>query len=265
MTAVKARDSPDLVRACPPRHEAFPRTPALGVNHPRPPVSWPLRCLVGGLPLAVAACTPQYLGEDQIDLVMTVSDPARDFSALRSYALPSRLVDLCVASAVAPPGDPAMGGAGGADGSDQVEVDDEDCLPARHELDVALLGVIREQMNEWGYREVEDLAAETPDVVLLGGIVTERFLNSRDGVPFCDASPLYRVCWEVAALPLRIPRGSVLLELVLTDESKQGTLKSAWSAVLGNLLDEAVEEADVISRVEQAFAQSPALEEGGAP
>ncbi|HEU5075937.1 MAG TPA: hypothetical protein VFU02_17205, partial [Polyangiaceae bacterium] len=115
-------------------------------------------------PLALGACYPEPLTTGEMDVVVTVKDSGRNYSALKTYALPDRVFDLCeVAENL---------GEGGAAGSPSDDDDDDDgCNEVSHRYDRDVLETIASNLEDLGFVEAQD--PEAADVVVLPGITAQ--------------------------------------------------------------------------------------------
>lgn len=213
-----------------------------------------------GLSLALVGCTRKSLTVAEADVVVTFEGKETDHSTLKTYLLPDEIVDLCAEGDEAGEGD-APGGAGG-----RPEI--ASCIEADHRLDDEVLDALRDNLNALGYREIEDPSAETPDVVLLVGIVARNNWYLASG-GYCYPYYYYYGCWYPSyTYAYNLPTNAYLIDMADTKLSSGGTLVSAWTAVLQGLQEASSEKTGperIRDAMDQAFKQSPYLSEGGEP
>ncbi len=220
--------------------------------------------------LLEVGCAPQVVTVEETDVIATVIDPERDFGELRTYAVAGRVVELCHEASFIPASGP--GGAGNAETEERQEgmggaqsSDSGDCLDVDHGHDDAILTALDGQMNELGYERV-DATEQTPDVILVAGIVAQDALYLWRNFLWCGAHFLYQGCWAPTyEHPFRLTEGTVMVDMIVTAESAGGELTSAWTGVLSGLLSRSPDSEEIGSAMAQAFEQSPRLAEGGTP
>lgn len=121
--------------------------------------------------LASLGCYP--LGFDsasELDTVLTWENPDADSTRFKTYAIPDSVVDLCSDdTSEFPPYGP--GGAGTA-GSSSREF--ENCEEADHRYDDAIIETVRANMDALGFEEVPLEDGQSPDVIIMPGIVASR-------------------------------------------------------------------------------------------
>lgn len=224
----------------------------------------------------MSACSFESLNPSETDAVITFRDPARDYAKIRTYALGQKVSDLCQLKSDEESSGPFFqaGGAGGTSGHS--EFDSGNCVEVDHKKDALILETIEANMENLGFRRIEDPSAEEPDVVLFVGIMAreDRLLST---TAWCDPFAGFTGCWipfDGPAYGLR--DGSLLVEMVDVERSEDGLYTAAWTFVAQGLLSrfnpprEPEDSGGLVSpeRVERlinlGFEQSPYLAEGGA-
>lgn len=228
---------------------------------------------------ATSACSFESLNPSETDAVITVRDQTRDYSKIRTYALGQKVTDLCQLKSDEESEGPTFpaGGAGGVGGmASQSEFDSGNCVEVDHKKDALILQTIADNMDELGYRRIDDLSAEEPDVVLFVGIMAreDRLLST---TAWCNPFVGFTGCWVPFNEPAYGLRdGSLLVEMVDVERSEDGLFTSAWTFVAQGLLSRfnpprepgdgggLVSPERVESAINQGFEQSPYLVKGGA-
>jgi hypothetical protein len=208
---------------------------------------------------AAPACAPQPFAPEEIDVIATRQAEGADFGDLRTFSMPSYVVDLCEELTDIPPG--GLGGAGGAGPLDDLET----CEAPDHSLDDLVLEEVRAQLEALGYEEVE--ADADPDIAVLIGLVAQADLRVWDGVPWCYAHSLFPGCWQPTyEYQYRLPYGTLLMDFVLPAESQSDSeLVSVFTTVLAGVAIPEADDERMISAIQTAFEQAPYLADGGAP
>jgi len=206
--------------------------------------------------LSAPGCAPQPFAPDEIDIVATRAAVGADFSELRTFSMPSYVVDLCEELEDIPPG-----GLGGQGGSGSVE-DLENCVEPDHSLDELVLDLVREELTALGYEEVD--AEAEPDIAIVIGLVAQLQLEVWESVPWCYAHELFPGCWQPTYdYPYRVPYGSLLMDFVLPEES-DNALESVSTMVLAGVAIPEADDERMTTAIETAFEQATYLAEGGA-
>jgi len=211
-------------------------------------------------PLAVGACYPEPLTTGEMDVVVTVKDADRNYSKLKTYALPDQVFDLCeIAQAI---------GEGGAAGSANDDDDDDDaCEDVNHRFDDEVLETIADNLEDLGYTPASD--PENADVVVLPGVTAQD--NWYVYYPYCDyyyGYYWYPYCWYYpwSATAVNYPVGSLVLYMLAPKEADDVARKMpiAWVGVVRGLLGSSSDSnaERVQAGIDQAFAQSRYLGEG---
>lgn len=212
-----------------------------------------------------AACSYEALTTAETDVVVTVRAEGRSFEGFKTYALPDQVSDLCdELEEDAADGPLGLGGEGGRSFGD---LDLDDCIEVSHRHDDLVLETVAEQMDALGYRRIEDPEAETPDVVILAGWVAQDNYFMGSTVGWCDPYYYYYGCWyPTYSYVYNLPTSALVLDMVVVDESSEGELASAWFFAAQGLYEQSAElsaEERITRAIEQGFAQSPYLGEGG--
>lgn len=210
-------------------------------------------------PVALGACYPEPLTTGEMDVVITVKDSGRNYSKLKTYALPDQVFDLCeVAASI---------GEGGAAGTANDDDDgDDDCEDVSHRYDDEVLATVADNLEELGF-----VAARNPedaDVVVFPGITAQD--NWYVYYPYCDYwySYWYPYCWYYPWTPTAVnyPVGTLVLYMLAASEADEVAMKIpvVWVGVVRGLLSSSADtNADrVEAGIDQAFAQSRYLGEG---
>lgn len=219
-------------------------------------------CIFGGL-LVNAACSGGTLEVEETDVVVTLKDEGRDYSAFVTYVLPESVADLCPSDVEF--GDNGMGsGPGGGGGAYPVP---PHCRKADHSLDEEILASLRRNLDELGYREV-DPEEEQPDLALFVGLVAQDHWYEASGPVYCSYDYWMWGCWYAPHSYLfNLPTSAILIDMVVVEESQDGLLSSAWTVAVQGLYAHSENksgEERVRDAIDQAFEQSPYLEDGGA-
>lgn len=202
---------------------------------------------------AFIGCTTQTLSIAESDVVVTFEDEDRDYSKIKTFSLPTRVVELCEA---------AMGGASGQ--GDEVP----SCFEVGHDWDETIIEGLRSHMEALGYREVTAPAEETPDVAFFLGTIAQNnwYLTTSPGYCYDDSFWWYEPCWYPGySYRYNLPTGTLLVEMGALDGKKK-KVASAWTAVLRGLSaqsSQATEKQRVTAAIARAFQQSPYLANGG--
>lgn len=212
-------------------------------------------------PLAIGACYPEPLTTGEMDVVVTVKDPDRNYSKLKTYALPDQVFDLCeIAQEI---------GEGGAAGfsNDDDDRDDDACEDVNHRFDDDVLETIADNLEDLGF--VPALNPEDADVVVLPGVTAQD--NWYVYYPYCDyyyGYYWYPYCWYYpwAATAVNYPVGSLVLYMLAPSEADEVARRMpiAWVGVVRGLLSSSSDSnaERVQAGIDQAFAQSRYLGEG---
>lgn len=211
-----------------------------------------LSLVVGLVATGLLSCTYKSLDIDETDVALTFEDEDRDYSKLRTFYVPDKVVDLCEA---------AVGGSSG------IDEDDVDCYDADRSLDKTILEELKSHMEDLGYEEV-DPDEETPDVAFfVGSVVRDNwYLVSSPGYCYDYYYWWYYGCWYPGySYAYNLPTASILIEMAALDEEEQEA-SSAWTAVLSGLYERSDDKSGqerVRDAMARAFDQSPYLAEGG--
>jgi Domain of unknown function (DUF4136) len=214
--------------------------------------------------LGGVACSTDALIVSEVDAVVTVADPGRNFSQYETFALTSEVSDLCYLASELGLGGAGgalselpsiLGGAGGAGGEGS-----DPCLSLDHSADAALQKAVSGQLKELGYRQVE--LGSKPDLVVTLGAVARGNWFYDPAFAWCD-SDLGLPCWvPKESYPYSFPYGSVLVALVDPDESTSTKRSVVWFAALtsgyaleGNVTDQTA----LTIALAQAISQTPQL------
>lgn len=212
-------------------------------------------CALAAL-FAAPACAPQPFSPEEIDVIATRAAEDADFTELRTFSMPARVIDLCEELSEIPPG--GLGGAGGAGPLD----DTDTCEEPDHSLDRLVLSRVRAELEALGYEEVAP--DDDPDFAVLIGLVAQADLRVWGGVPWCYAHALFPGCWKPTyQYQYRLPYGSLLMDFVLPEKSKKN-LSSVFTAVLAGVAIPDADDDRLTDAIETAFAQAPYLADGGA-
>ena len=214
-------------------------------------------------PLAIGACYPEPLTTGEMDVVITVKDSGRNYSALKTYALPDQVFDLCEVAANLGEGG-AAGSASDGDGDDDDA--DDGCKDVSHRYDDEVLATIAENLEDLGFVEAQN--PEDADVVVFPGITAQD--NWYVYYPYCDYwySYWYPYCWYYPWTPTAVnyPVGTLVLYMLAASEADDVALKMpvVWLGVVRGILSSSSDTnaERVEAGVNQAFAQSRYLGEG---
>lgn len=210
----------------------------------------------GVVPLiCVLSCSSAHLEEDETDVVVTIKDHDRDYTLLRTYYLPHKVVDLCESGA---------GGAGGMAGTESIE----NCKPADHSLDDTILAELRSNLDALGYREIEDPEEEEPDVAFFVGLVAQDHWFLETAPAYCyDYYYYYWGCWYPSySYAYNLPTSTIVIDMADVSAVREDEFDSAWTALLQGLQRTTRPETSknrVKDAMARAFSQSPYLESGG--
>ncbi|HSC88380.1 MAG TPA: DUF4136 domain-containing protein [Polyangiaceae bacterium] len=203
--------------------------------------------------LSMGACSFEGLTTSETDVVITIEDEERDYSAFGTYALTDQVVDLC--QVAGEDGVIPLGGAGG-------ELNLETCFELDHRYDQDLIDAVRRNMEAIGYQEVAQ--DENPDVTLLLGAVTRNNWFYAYGYWWCDPYYYYYCWYPPVSYVYNLPMGTILLNLIDNSQTTpDGKLTSAWFAALSGLYEQASDKTfpeRINEGVDKAFKQSPYLE-----
>ena len=208
-------------------------------------------------PLAMGACYPEPLTTGEMDVVITVKDSKRDYSTLKTYALPDQVFDLCDVGANL--------GEGGAAGRD-INDDTDECEDVNHRYDRQVLETIADNMDALGFDQVD--SPEDADVAVLPGVTAQD--NWYVYYPYCDYwyGYYYPYCWYYPWTPTAVnyPVGTLVLYMVAPSEADDVAMKMpiVWVGVGRGLLSSSADAnaERVETAIDQAFAQSRYLGEG---
>ncbi|MGF1509778.1 MAG: DUF4136 domain-containing protein [Myxococcota bacterium] len=190
--------------------------------------------------LVAGACYPtEFETTSETDVVLTIRDPDRDYSVNRTFVITSTVFDL----------------------TDLLEPTPTEELS--DEFDELILDTIRDNMLDLGYREVQDLDAETPDVgVFVGKVVSETWVIYN--LP--GWNPWYPVFPPVFYPPFPIVGqyrfGTLFFPIIeIGDRSEEDPVIVQWLALSDGLLStsESTNASRVVDAIDQAFEQSPYL------
>lgn len=210
--------------------------------------------------LCIAGCAPQPLADEEVDVVATRRSETADFEELRTFSMPKAVIDLCDELGEIQPG--GLGGAGGEGGAGSLDGLDS-CTEPDHSLDDLALDTIANELEGLGYEEVDSDAH--PDIAVLVGLVAQTELHLWEGVPWCYAHDLFRGCWDPGyEYPYNLKYGTLLMDFALPGQSED-ELVSVWTTILSGVARPDADEDVMTAAIEQAFEQSPYLEDGGAP
>lgn len=185
-----------------------------------------------GAIFAFASCYPNRFDEvDDYETVLTLFNETKDFGSYQTYAL----------------------------GDDQgiIEIGDNQDVDVTHAYDAAFFARIRANMNDRGYVEVDD--PFTADLVILAGVATTDWLVTScyywwDYYCWYYCYPGYGWCYPYYATTYTT--GTVVTFMIDNRNYVEGTnAELAWVASIGSVLQG--QGADVVLKVDQAFAQSP--------
>jgi hypothetical protein len=186
-----------------------------------------------GAILTLASCYPNRFDEvDDYETVLTLFNESADFGAYQTYAL--------------------------ADDRGLIEIGDD--VDVTHAYDASFFQRIRANMNERGYTEIDDPAAA--DLVILAGVTTTDYLVSScyywwDYYCWYYCYPGYGWCYP--AYVATYTTGTVVAFMIDNANYVPGTNATlAWTFSVGSIL--AGNAADVVLKVDQAFAQSPYIQ-----
>ncbi|HSC85748.1 MAG TPA: DUF4136 domain-containing protein [Polyangiaceae bacterium] len=216
--------------------------------------------------LTVLACSYESLTAAETDVVLTIRDDGRDYSAYRTYALSTEVVDLC--GLVDPDNglDPLpIGGAGGVGGRTGFD-DDDNCIEINHDQDAVIIDEVAKQMDAYGYTKV-DSVADDPDVVVLLGVVARNNWQYQPAYPWCDPYYYYWCWYPSTGYVYNLPTAAVLINMIDAQETATDDLQSVWFAALQGLFqtDSTVStEQRIRAGIGQAFTQSSYLKLQGA-
>jgi len=212
-------------------------------------------------PLAMGACYPEPLTTGEMDVVVTVEDPDRNYAKLKTYALPDQVFDLCeIAQEI------GEGGAAGRSNDDRND-DDGACEDVNHRFDDDVLETIADNLEDLGFIPASD--PEHADVVVLPGVTAQD--NWYVYYPYCDyyyGYYWYPYCWYYpwTATAVNYPVGSLVLYMLAPSEADEAARKMpiAWVGVVRGLLSSSSDSnaERVQAGIDQAFAQSRYLGEG---
>jgi len=208
-------------------------------------------------PLAIGACYPEPLTTAETDVVVTVRDSDRDYSKLKTYALPEEVFDLCeIAEGL---------GEGGAAGFNNTDAGDQtsECKEVSHRYDDEVLDNIADNLEELGF--VRAANPDEADVQLIPGIAAQD--NWYVYYPYCDYWYSY-YCWyypwPTTAVNYEI--GTFVMYMLASKDADAVTQRVpvAWVGVLRGMLSSSTDAnfERVESGIDQAFAQSGYLGEG---
>lgn len=235
-----------------------------------------LRTILTGTAAALflGSCYPQgFNSVGELDTVLTWQDKGRDYSELRTYDVPAQVIDLCEVDFenLPPIGQGGPAGEGGSAGGHGIS----DCYEAEHKFDAVILDAIHENMTALGYKRARVADGDSPDVVVVVGIVASTTWLVAQSYPmwwyygggyygywggYYGWSSYYP--WTTA---VEYPTGTVVLDMLVVKEadSENRRIPSAWIAAargLGSLTtSSANQKARVRATIDQAFAQSPYL------
>ncbi len=212
-----------------------------------------------------AACSGGGLEIEETDVVVTLKDEGRDYSELKTYVLTPSVADLCPTEVEF--GDTGMGmNPGGAGG--EAGITPPNCRKADHSLDEEILAALRRNLDETGYEEV-DGEEEAPDVALFVGLVAQSHWYEASGPVYCSYDAWMWGCWYAPHTYLfNLTTNAIVIDMAVVSESEDGLLSSAWTAVIQGLYASSENKTGrerVDDAIDQAFAQSPYLKEGGSP
>jgi hypothetical protein len=222
----------------------------------------PMRRL-GSIAFAVVAaamavsCYVETLTVAETDLVVTIKDPAADYSSFHTYALTDTITDLCEAdmSKIDLGG---LGGFGGRSGSDV------GCDPIADRFDDVILDSIEAHMDDLGYEKVAE--DQSPDVVIVVGAVVRDEWYYVPAYVWCDPYYYYYCWYPSTGYVYQFSTGSILINMI-DGTSDSDNVESVWFAGLSGLYESSSEVSGpdrIEAMVERAFSQSPYLAEGGA-
>jgi hypothetical protein len=221
----------------------------------RPASYQQLKQLVLLAPLAIGACYPEPLTTAETDVVVTVKDSERNYSRLKTYALPEEVFDLCEIGAAL--------GDGGAAGSTSDDDQPSECKEVSHRYDDEVLANIADNLEELGF--VEAANPDAADVVVLPGITAQD--NWYVYYPYCDYWYSY-YCWYYpwATTAVNYPIGTLVMYMLASKDADDATQRVpvAWLGVVRGILSSSTEAnaERVDAGIDQAFDQSSYLGEG---
>ena len=220
----------------------------------RPASYQQLKQLVLLAPLGIGACYPEPLTTGETDVVVTVRDSERNYSKLKTYALPDEVFDLCeIGQAL---------GEGGAAGFNNDDGDTE-CKEVSHRYDDEVLDNIADNLEALGF--VAAANEDEADVIVLPGITAQD--NWYVYYPYCDYYYSY-YCWYYpwATTAVNYEIGTLVMYMLASKDADDATLRVpvAWLGVVRGLLSSSTDAnaERVESGIDQAFAQSGYLGEG---
>lgn len=232
------------------------------------------------LSLLSTGCYPGGVStEAETDTVVTVKNPDAVFAHRRTYAMTDSVVDLCAEVPTETPETSADAGVPAADaGAPPTGCDSSTDLD--HRYDSQILNVIRTNMNNMGYTEVEDPTNTAADVVVLVGAArTKLYVYGTycqgwgywwAGWPGWGPYPpgggggWTVVCSHEDVITDVYDVGTLLLHMVdpKNADTGQSTIPTLWLAVTNGVLDTGKPGTGgrLQRTIDQAFAQSPYLE-----